>query len=188
MLPVVTLLCASLVVVFIAYITSLIRIQGMLNAFLKYEKEVDRLVVDINKSYKQAELIGSVKERFNQFHALSADQLDLLGQADRPSANASHSKFKNSIVRELKYLEEKKKAILKSVLDDGIDIEIVMYNQNGVQTKMKISEFLNEHPPSSEKTESNNPQKSKRNLRLVKQPLRLVKEEKSDDTNGTTIH
>ena len=175
-------------ILFIGYIVAINRISKMIIIFNLYEKEVNKLVKGINSSYKQAELLGSVKERFKQFQELTGDQQSLLGQVDRPSAGAAHSKYKNSIIGELKFLEEKKKEILKSVLDDGFDVEITMLDMKGAKSKMKISEFLNEQSISSENTESNNPQEAGKILRLVKQPLRLVKEEKSDDTNGTIIH
>lgn len=158
-------------------------------AFKTYEKEVDKLVQGINTSHKRAELLGSVKERFKEFRKLTDTQKDLLGQINQPSANASHSKFKNTIVRELKDIEEKKKEILESILNDGIDVHISMIDMNGETSKILISKFLKEHSSSSEKTESNIPHKVKGNLRLIKSPsLRLVKGENKDESSSPKVH
>jgi len=172
----------------VLYIVSTYQLDNMIAAFKVYEKEVDKLVKGVNASYKQAELLGSVKERFKIFSKLTESQRALLGQVDQPSINASHSRFKNSVIRDLKQIEEDKKEVLQSILDDGIDVHISIMDTDGEITKVLISEFLSEQFQSSENTESNIPQKVERNLRLVEQPLELVKEENIDDTNGSEIH
>jgi len=163
------------------YILTMRNVYRLRASFAAYEKAVADIVGNVKASHKQAELLGSVKERFKNFQAIAAEQHELISQVDRPSASASHSKYKNKIVGELKALEEKKREILKTILDDGVDVHISMMDSNGQLTKILISELLNGDIPSPENTESNNPPK-------VVRKLQLVKEENNDESSGSKVH
>lgn len=160
------------------------RVYAVVQAFKHYEKEVNKAFNTINSSFKQAELLGSVKERFKQFQKLTEEQQALVGQVDRPSASAAHSKFKNSVIKEIKDIEEKKREILKNILDDGIDVHITMIDGDGKSSKMKISEILANHPfegsAPDQKTDPRSPGDNVRKLQLVK--------EKDDEPDNPEIH
>jgi hypothetical protein len=162
----------------INYIVTMRNVYKLRTSFIAYEKAVTDIVSNVKASHQQAELLGSVKERFKHFQVIAAEQHDLISQVDRPSASAAHSKHKNKIVGELRALEEQKREILKTILNDGVDVHISMMDSDGTLTKILISELLNGDIPSPEKTESNNPPK-------VVRKLQLVKEENNDESSGS---
>ena len=165
----------------IGYIFTIRKVHKLRILFAAYEKAIENTVNNITASHKQAELLGSVKERFKRFQAIAEEQHNLIGQVDRPSASAAHSKHKNKIVGELKALEEKKREILKTILDDGVDVHISMMGSDGQLTKILISELLNGDIPSPDETESNNPPK-------VVRKLQLVKEENNNESSSPKVH
>lgn len=173
------------IVVYLA-ITSIVRVyaeykvERVMLAFKHYEKQVDKTFDSINKSLKQAELLGSVKERFKQFRKLTETQQDLINQVYTPSKSAAHSKFKNVLTKEIKDIENRKKDILKTILDDGIDVHMTVMDPEGKTSKMKISEILADRTPQVQKLDSKTDSKSPSNS-VTK--LRLVKENKDDPSN-----
>lgn len=121
---------------------------------------------------KEIELIGSIKYRIEKINEITQLQLSLLSQMDRPSASASHSRYKNEIVRHMKQLEEEKFNIFRSILKDGFDGNINV-SIDGKMQSLKISEVIamydgqQQQPnPPQNKTDSISPREEKR-LRLV---------------------
>jgi hypothetical protein len=117
---------------------------------------------------KNIELMGSIKYRFAKAQEITEQQLNLISQADRPSASAAHSKHKNDLIRRLKDMESEKVAIFRTILADGVDPNLTIM-VDGEPTHIKMSEAVLMHdngeayPPS--KTETKSPQKN--GLRLV---------------------
>lgn len=151
----------SFVLGFITGITSLIVYANF--QVKKSEKIEDK---EINKMKKDIDLVLSVKERFNEVTKITEQQMALLSGAERPSASALHSKHQNSIVGELKKLEEKKVAIFRSILVDGLDPKLNIM-VDGKPTTMKMSEAVSlydSHQKLPLKTETNT---SRGNLRLI---------------------
>ena len=135
----------------------------------KYIIERDAAISDSAKSaFKRAELFGSVKYRFDLLEKLTLAQNDLIANTKTPSSSASHSKHKNQIVGEVKALEEEKRVILKSILDDGFDLSITIVDENGDNKKVTISTLLSNYSIGHQKTDSNNLQKKTNHLSLVK--------------------
>lgn len=141
-------------------------------------KEDAAIVNALAESLQQAELIGSIKQRFKQFQQLTEAQQELFRQADIPSAGSSHSKFKNSVISEIRSLEEKKRDILKTILADGIDAPVRMIDGDGTMTSMRISEVLAKDFDKDTKTDPIPDRKPVRNLRLIKGE----KDDKSSDS------
>lgn len=86
--------------------------------------------------------IISVRDRLGEVYTISQKMQELQAAMDMPSQNATHSKYKNGILGELRELEEKKNAILESILKDGIDPVIRVQNEDGSKVDMKLSEFI----------------------------------------------
>lgn len=169
----------TLLIVSIIFAVNLVRLLGVwfFKRLRKIAKEEMETVAFLADSLKQAELIGSIKQRFKEFDRLTKDQQNLFKSADAPSRSASHSKFKNSVFSEIKQIEEKKRDILKSILEDGFDAPVQMVDGDGTMTRMRISEVL----AKDSKTDPIPSQKPERKLRLVKG-------EKDDQSSGKPLH
>lgn len=129
----------------------------------KREKEED---LGVDKMKKDVDLLVSVRARFLEVQKITDQQMSLLSGAERPSASALHSKHQNSIIGELKKLEEEKIAIFRSILQDGLDPNLSMI-VDGKPSTMKMSEAVSLYESNQKqvvKTETNIPRS---NLRLV---------------------
>ena len=90
----------------------------------------------------EAEIIASVKLRFEQAQELSALQLDLLDQAYQPSKNVAHSKYKNNLIRRIEEIEKEKIEIFRSIVKDGIDPYLQLAGPDGQLEKVRMSEAI----------------------------------------------
>src|SRR5208283_650339 len=83
---------------------------------------LDVKISDLNKeSVREKNKIISVRDRLGEVYTISQKMQELQAAMDMPSQNATHSRYKNGILSELKELEIKKNSILESILKDGID-------------------------------------------------------------------
>jgi len=122
------------------------------------EKDGKKAVRD---AIKDIELIGSIKYRFTKVSEITDRQMQLISSTERPSASAAHSRHKNSIVGELKALEQEKIEIFKSILADGVDPQLSIVI-DGQQQNIKMSEAVaifeggghSQIPPTKPATES----------------------------------
>lgn len=81
-------------------------------------------------------------EKFLKLREITEEQLDLFRATQSPSASASHSRYKNEIMSKMKKLEEEKRSIMHSLLDDGIDPDITVLDETGSTKTMKMSEAI----------------------------------------------
>lgn len=156
-------------------------ILGIVGSHLskRYDNETD-----LKDTIKDIELMGSVKYRFTRVTEITDRQLELVTRAERPSASAAHSRHKNSIIGELKALEQEKIEIFRSILADGIDpkLSIVI---DGKPSTMKMSEAValydtnagNAPSAPQSKTETNTPRNN---------GLKLVHNQESNDESGSS--
>jgi ABC-type phosphate transport system auxiliary subunit len=84
----------------------------------------------------------SIRSRLLKAQEITEQQLDLRSQAEMPSKNALHSRYKNGLVGEIRKLEDEKLAVLRSILDDGYDPTIVALDENGQRTELPLSHFI----------------------------------------------
>ncbi len=84
----------------------------------------------------------SVEERMDRVRDITEEQLSLVAVVEGPQKNSLDGKFKNSIVSQMKALDEEKSAILRSILADGHDPELSAMDSSGVVQNMKLSEFM----------------------------------------------
>jgi len=106
-----------------------------------------------------------VLKLLQQLRDVSEQQASLSLQLDRPSSNASHSRFKNEIVQKLKLLNEDRTRIMQEIVDSGADPVLRVIMPNGTTNDMKISEIINMHNKPN-KTDPITPRE--KHLRLVK--------------------
>ncbi len=104
-------------------------------------RDTPKKTKDMNKLIDDIEKVGSIKYRFKQAQDIADVQLELLARVSRPNASASHSRYKNDIVGQLKDLERQKMDIFRSILADGVDPNLIMI-LNGEQTTVKMSEAV----------------------------------------------
>ena len=100
---------------------------------------------ELAKDLEKAQLAGSVNHRFKQLNKRTKKQLDLYGKLDTPSKGSSHSRWKKSIADELKALEDEKRNIFETFIEDDLDPIITVVDSEGQTKNVKISELLNEH-------------------------------------------
>lgn len=121
----------------------------------------------LKESASKLELMGSVKYRFTQVNEITERQLSIVSQAERPSASAAHSRYKNDMAGLLKSLEEEKMNIFRSILKDGIDPNLTIMI-DGESKKIRMSEAVAQHDGTSATPVKTEPSKPKNNgLRLI---------------------
>jgi hypothetical protein len=142
-------------------------------AFQKVRKSYEKYVTDIEQrirdEYPAVQKIFDAQKKLDEAMKISRDQLELMTAAERPSASASHSRYKNEIVHKLKSMEEQKTTLLKEVLDAGYNPTVTAF-MDGKKEEIKLSDYLARSNPEtfspSDKTETKSPQIPK--LKLVR--------------------
>lgn len=113
-----------------------------------YLKNKDINVEVTTEGPKDPALNKSVVERLKKATEITKRQNEISSSTSMPSANALHSKYKNSLVRQYKDLEEEKMVILQSIVKDGFDPEVTIYNaMTQKHETMKLSDFLTNFAP-----------------------------------------
>lgn len=84
----------------------------------------------------------SLSDRMKRVKEISVEQLDLASRAEGPQKNALDGKYKNTLIDELKALDEERNSILVSILKDGHDPELTTMDSSGTVSQMKLSEYL----------------------------------------------
>jgi len=148
---------------------------------MDFYKELDKVKDTLKKA-------TDVQERMNKVKQITKEQLDLQMQVELPQKNALDGQYKNSLSRKITSMEEEKKGILQSILNDGFDPEITIMNSESKLETMKLSEFMTRNNMSAEptiKTKS----KSKAKLKLIEplkeEPKEESKEEPKEEHNET---
>jgi hypothetical protein len=114
------------------------------NQLIKKAKAASNDLKD--KLLNNSELYEKVKDRLKRLSDITQRELEIMGSMSYPSANATHSRHKNSLVSEAKALQEEKIAIMRSMVAEGLDLEMSVIDESGQSKKMKLSEFLGEQP------------------------------------------
>lgn len=91
-----------------------------------------------------AETRTSIVERLREAARIAEEQLALRAQAEMPSKNSLHSRYKNGLVGQLQDLEQQKISILKTVLGDGVDPLITVSKDGGGREEIKLSQYVAE--------------------------------------------
>lgn len=138
----------------------LIKFRKLKNSVLSKIKEAQKSDSNSLDPDKRA----SIKERLIQAAKLAEQQLELRAQAEMPSKNSLHSRYKNTIISKIQDLELEKISILKTILGDGFDPNIVIVREGGVREEISLSQYLVEAEgalPPEDKSEniSNGPRK-----------------------------
>lgn len=156
-----------LIVGFILGICFTLVVMGILGAHLENKDRTDNKAV--RDAIKDVELIGSIKYRFAKVTEITERQMQLISNTERPSASAAHSRHKNSIMGELKALEQEKIEIFKSILSDGVDPQLSIV-VDGQPQNMKMSEavaLFEGGTVASDPPRKTEPKSPKNGLRLV---------------------
>lgn len=109
---------------------------------------------------------------------ITDEQLSIRSQLDLPQKNSLHGKHKNTLVRRMKDLEDKKMDLLRQILASGYDPKITTLDEYGNTETVKLSEYMASMNIDMKQDEE--PPKPKTNLRLVKEDSK----ETSDDNNS----
>lgn len=96
----------------------------------------------INKEKKKTSDKPSLETRMRRVKDITDEQVDLARRADGPQKNSLDGKYKNSLMRQIKALDEEKNEVLNSILADGHDPELTTIDGSGVVSKMKLSEYM----------------------------------------------
>jgi len=133
------------------FISGLIAMSGVVlyigNKHLKSKKkESGDLANELKKLTKQlgAEdpTYAAIETRMLRIKEIAQLQMELQGAADGPQRNAMDGKYKNSLMRTLKELEEEKITILNSIVKDGHDPSVNVLKADGTTEITKLSAFL----------------------------------------------
>ena len=85
---------------------------------------------------------ADIRARIRKVKDLTDMQMALQIQTDGPQRNAMDGKFKNTIIKDIKDLEEQKVEILKSIITDGFDPVISVANPDGTVETITLSQFM----------------------------------------------
>lgn len=109
----------------------------------KFRQAKTKITEEIKK--KIDELDGkrdSIRERLIKAQELTQQQLELRAQAEMPSKNAIHSRYKNGLIGEIGKLEEEKIVVLQSILNDGYDPTVTILDEKGNKQELPLSHFV----------------------------------------------
>lgn len=116
---------------------------------------------------EQKKNLVSLKDRMKKVKELTEDILAMQQSIDGPQRNALDGKYKNSVIRKIKDMDEEKNNILVSIIQDGYDPELTaMDPSTGTVTQMKLSEYMSymgiNVPPKGTKVDAAKESKAKR--------------------------
>ncbi len=85
---------------------------------------------------------AALEPRMARIKDIAKMQMDMQAAHDGPQRNAMDGKYKNSLMRQMKELEEEKVTILNSIVKDGFDPDVNVVKEDGTSHVVKLSEFL----------------------------------------------
>jgi hypothetical protein len=94
------------------------------------------------KSVEIDQKTNSIKDRLIKAARIAQTQMELRAQAEMPSKNGLHSKYKNGLMSEIGELEQEKLDILKTILDDGFNPLITVLGDTGAKEEIPLSEYV----------------------------------------------
>ncbi len=124
-----------------------------------------------NAGAYDAERLKRLKERILKAVDIAKQQSTLIGQVDQPSKGASHSRWKNGIIGQLKDLEKQKYDLFREIVADGFDPTLDSVGPSGEIEKRKMSELVTEYDDENlekEKVTFIDPKKNKPRFTIVK--------------------
>ena len=123
---------------------------SMLVVFRRFNKDLkDKLKAAVGLEEKTIK----IKERLSEVRSITEQQLTMQSRVEYPQKNAADGKYKNSLIRQIKDLEEKKALILQSIIDDGFDPVVRTIGPSGTTEEIRLSEFMGKYGPVSKKDE-----------------------------------
>lgn len=109
----------------------------------KIKKAKATLIEELKKKVvTEDEKRTSIKERLIQASKIAQAQMELRAQAEMPSKNAVHSKYKNGLVHEINEMEQQKLDILRTVLAEGFDPMITVLHDGGTKEEIPLSAYV----------------------------------------------
>ena len=168
-------------------IATILALRWSTRATLLVKDTLNSASDSVKKLAQDPKLLDSVRERISRVTEIADKQEVLIISAQTPSASASHARYKNTLIRELKALEQEKMDIFKSIVNDGIDLKMKT-TIDGKEQIISMSEILKKYedvnPPASV-TPMKQSNKTDTNLPKKKNPLRLVVNNRGDkDESG----
>ena len=113
------------------------------------KKELKKSKAKASEFYKELDKVRDalkratdVQERVNRVKDITKQQMDMQAQTEMPQKNSLDGHYKNGLTYKIRTLEEEKREILQSILDDGFDPEITTLNAESKMETMKLSEFM----------------------------------------------
>lgn len=143
------------------------RKQEIMNALGEFEHAINK--------------VRKIQDALSQLHDMNKNEMDMLSALDRPSSNASHSLYKNSIIGQLKELRVKKLDLLKKLVKYGYNPPVKYTDGNGNTMEKRISEIIKEMEGA---ITAEDPAPKTENKNLKKRPVfKVIKNEEPKDVN-----
>jgi len=125
------------------------KVKSAMLDFYDREKEViNKMLPPTNRPSPNPNAVpatseDSVNVRLQRASELTRLQNEIMQAAQQPSANALHSKHKNGLIQQYKALEIEKMGVLTSIVKDGHDPLVTVFNSASKQNEeVKLSTFL----------------------------------------------
>lgn len=116
----------------------------------------------------QQKMIKSIKIRFGKVEKITIEQMRLMDLLTAPNKGAAHAKGKKDLVDGIEALEDNKINIFRSILKDGFNPVVSMYNEAGKKEDMKMSEAIERSE--NFRNKGKKPFKPKTNMHLIPPP------------------
>jgi hypothetical protein len=152
-----------------------------------YRVNLKKLTILVKKeletAYNTGVKTGIIQPTLDRLQEISKEQIDCINSIDRPSASAAHSRYKNTVVSQIKQLEEEKEKLLRGILARGFDPLLSIIMTDGQTKSMKVSEIvsmLESESISNETSQSTTDPNSSCSAKT----LRLVKSTKENQDDG----
>ena len=125
--------------------------NAMLSFYDKEKATIEKMLPPPSVPAKTNEALAteeSVNLRLQRASELTRLQNEIMQQAQQPSQNALHSKHKNGLIQQYKALETEKMGVLESIVKDGHDPLVTVFNAASKQNQeVKLSQFLQQFKP-----------------------------------------
>lgn len=172
-------------------ILTLLSMVGYIFALAKSYKPEETKTLRNRLSKKDSDkLVASIKVRFKEIEGLTVEQLRLVDILKAPNKGAMHAKGKGGVLRRVEELEDAKINIFRSIVKDGFNPSVGIYDNDGQKVEMKMSEAIAKrdasHPPVPPTPTPFKPKLIKTDLNNTRENVYKLSDFRSKNESGPT--
>jgi len=112
-------------------------------AYLGFQEKMREKEEEAALDKVQSKKMG-LDDRMTRVREIAKEMIELSSASGGPQKNALDGKYKNSLMKRMRELDEEKNALLTSILDDGHDPKLTTIDETGTVTEMYLSQYMAE--------------------------------------------